>query len=284
MHQATRYSAGLWASACAGLLAAFGLFSAPAQAQQGARAIGAVVAPSDLVAAYSCTSYAEAVFIPKLEPRARRLLLAANDKRAALKRVLSEYDAILVAMCRETTAIFQQHQDKVMDAYARQLTGNRDDIAPFLANPNAGRWASERATFLAGTASLIQYYLLTKSVAPELLSGPRPDHAAAMDVRDTSIGMGDQFERELLILLLADEGFASVAPARFNIATLKMDEVRLRNEAKRLKYATAFGWFNGNASDLVRMHFNGFDVMREIGLAEVYVKYDHVLEEWLRTI
>lgn len=270
--------------ACAAFAIASSLVALSALAQENVQAIGAVIAPPDLIAAYSCTTYAEAVFLPKVKTRAISALQHASDKQAALKQLLSEYDSVLDRMCRETTVIFRHHQDKVLDAYARQLPGATADIKPFLANPNGYRWASDNAAFLTATAPLNQYYALVKAVAPQLLnsSGASLDQTTTAEVRATSVGNFAEHERGSLILLLDDHGFANLAPARFDLASLKSDEFRLRREAARLKYGTPFPWFNGNASDLVRMHFNGFDVMREIGVAEVYLRYDQVVETLLR--
>ncbi len=259
------------------LQATFVLCFSSVQAQDNVRAIGAVIAPPQLIATYSCTTYAQAVFLPKVEARAKTLLRQTSDQQATLKRILSEYDSVLDRMCRETSAIFQKHRDKVLDAYARHLPGDKSDIAPFLANPNGSLWSSENAAFLETTAPLIQYYALVKALVPEILSGGGLDRQAAEDIARTSVGMGAQDERRWLVLLLADEEFAKVTPARFDIATLKKDEARLHAQALRLKYATPFYWFNDNASDLVRMHFLGFDVIREMGLADVYFKYEKLL-------
>lgn len=269
---------------CAAFVTASTLMAFPAFAQENVRAIGAAIAPPDLVAAYSCTTYAEAVFLPKVKAQATSLLQKRDAKQAALKRLLSEYDSVLDRMCREATVILQRHREKVLDVYARQLPGSTNDIKPFLASPNGNQWSSDNAAFLAATAPLIQYYALVKDVAPELLHDPKAmlDEVTITDVRATSVGMQAALERASLIILLADGGFEKLTPSRFDLMSLKSDELRLRRETATLKDATSFGWFNNNASDLVRMHFNGFDVMREIGLAEVYVKYGHVLEELLR--
>lgn len=265
--------------ACVAFAIASATTPLPAATQENVREIGAVIAPPNLVAAYSCTTYAEAVFLPKVRGRMMPMLQNASDKQATVRRLLLEYDAVLESMCRETAGLFERHREKVLNVYARQLPGVGDDIKPFLANPEAKRWASENAAFLVTTAPLVQYYGLIKAAAPELVEVPvsRLDQATELEVKATSVGMTAQHERALLIVMLADGGFAKVAPERFDLTSLKEDELRLRKEAARLKHATPFPWFNNNASDLVRMHFNGFDVMREFGLAEIYLKYDQLM-------
>lgn len=257
---------------------------APVAAQENVRAIGAVIAPPELIAAYSCTTYAGAVFLPKAAERAKQLIAAGNDKQVTVARLLARYDEIVDDMCREVGTIFERNRDKVLDVYARQLPGNKSDITPFLATPRGSGWSAANTAFLVSTAPLVQYYALTRSVAPELLKNLQrdPDRTTADEIRSSSIGRYAQYERALLIQLLADDGFAAVVPARFNLISLKQDEVHLRRESVFLRYATPFLWFNNNASDLIRMHFDGFDVMREMGLADVYIKYGQKLEEALR--
>lgn len=266
------------------ILAAASLVHLPAAAQANLRAIGAVIAPPELIALYSCTTYGEAVFLPKVQVRAKQLAQNASDKQVLLKRTLSQYDNLLNAMCRETISVFQQHRALVLDIYARQLPGNQSDIAPLLANPRGNRWASENSAFLGATAPLFQYHALVKSVAPQLLkhSGTYLDPIAAAEIKSASAGMLAQGERARLISILADDGFVGLVPSRFDLPSLQKDEVRLRREAASLTYATVFPWFNDNASDLVRMHFNGFDVMRNLGLADVYLIYGQKLDEMLR--
>lgn len=257
------------------------LLLSPAHANENTRAIGAVIAPHELIAAYSCTNYAESQFLPEVSAWGKKLINNSKDKTTALKQVLLEYDAAIDRMCQEISAIFQNHQSEVLDNYALHLPGNKSDIALFLAKPNGRRWAAESSAFLTTTAPLIQYYALTRSVAPEILSSALPDHVAEKEARSTSVGMYAKFERQILIQLLADEGFARVAPARFDLASLKSTEVRLRKEAEKLRYTSPLFNFNDNASDLIRMHFNGFDVMRRMGLADVYTKNHQQLREWM---
>lgn len=256
----------------------------PVAAQENVRAIGAVIAPPELMAAYSCTTYAEAVFLPKAAERAKQLIQAGADKQITVTKLLGTYDELVDSMCREVAAIFERSREKVLDVYARQLPGNKSDITPLLASPRGSRWAAENAAFLVATAPLLQYYALTRSVAPELLKNSKLqlDPGTADEIQSSSIGMAARYERALLIQLLGDEGFAKVVPTRFNLKSLKQDEVRIRKEAAFLKHSTAFQWFNNNASDLVRMHFNGFDVMRDMGLADIYITYGRRVEEALR--
>lgn len=253
-------------------------------AQENGRAIGAVIAPPDLIAAYSCATYAEGFFLPGAKTRAMALLRGKEDKQAVMKRLLQDYDSQLESMCKEITGVFRRQRDTVLDAYSRQIPGTRDDIKPFLAKPEGRRWASDNAAFLTMTAPLGQYYQLVQAVAPELLQMPSDilDRDTVSEVRETSVGNSAEFERQYLIVLLSDPGFAKVAPTRFALGSLKRDEIRLRKEASKLRFSTSFPWFNGNASDLVRMHFNGFDVMREIGLAEVYLNYSQWMEKLQR--
>lgn len=260
---------------------AFVVLPLPARSQENVRAIGAVIAPHELIAAYSCSTYAEAAFLPKVELYAKRILKNVADKRAELKRIIYEYDETVSLMCREVSSIFKIHREEVLDAYALQLPGNKSDIKPFLATQNGSRWAKENVEFLAATAPLIQYYALAKSVAPELLSEPHIDQAANQEAWSTSVGMTAKYERQQLIRLLADKSFERMAPARFNFSSLKSTEARLRREAALLQYKSSFLWFNDNASDLVRMHFNGFDIMRKLGLADVYIRSDQQLQKWM---
>jgi hypothetical protein len=245
-----------------------------------ARSIGAIIAPPELVAAHSCITYGECVFLPKIEAHAGQQVAQWSDTRAAMAKLLARYDSFLAGMCREVADVFQRNPGMVLDAYARQLPGDNWDIELFLAIPGAARWASETAAFLIAAAPLIQYHALAKRLAPELLTLAEPDQdwTVVREVRETSVGMAAQAEREALIQLLADDGFRQLAPDRFDLATLRKDEARLRQEAARVKDAALY-WFNDNASDLVRMHFNGFDTMRATGLADVYLKYEHKLEE-----
>jgi hypothetical protein len=261
------------------------LLAAPAvKAQENIRAVGAVIAPPEVIAAYSCSTYAEAVFLPKVQARAKQLAQSASNKQASIKQLISQYDALLEVMCRETARVFGNNRGKVLDAYASQLPGNQADITLFLANARASRWASDSATFLAKTALLPQYYSLVKNAAPDLLKSAAAvvDRGTNEELKVASVGMSAQHERAQLVLLLADSGFAGLAPARFDFPSLRGDEVRLRKEATAVRYATAFPWFNDNASDLVRMHFNGFDVIRDMGLADVYIKYTKQLDDMLR--
>ncbi|MED5619882.1 hypothetical protein [Ideonella sp. BN130291] len=182
---------GRFKSAAAAFGALLGVLVLPASAQENARAIGAVVAPPELVAAYSCTTYAEAVWLPKVQARAMTMVRDAIDKRAALAQLLSQYDGVVERMCRDATAIFQLHRNEVLDAYARQLPGHTADVRPFMAYPGAMRWAGENAAFLATTVPLVQYHALVKAIAPALLDPPdtAPDPAALEEVNETSPGM-----------------------------------------------------------------------------------------------
>ena len=76
---------------------------------------------------------------------------------------------------------------------------------------------------------------------------------------------------------LNDRGFAGLAPSRYNLEELAREELRLRKEIAKLRYTplVSDGFrFNENASDLVRMHFLGFDVIREMGLVPILLRYD----------
>jgi hypothetical protein len=150
----------------------------------------------------------------------------------------------------------------------------------FLDDPKAKRWASENAAFLRKTALLIEVYQLATEVAPELLDQPRPtiDSDTFSEVRGTSVGSVAQSERERLIHLLQDKRFARYAPNGFDLKQIAVEEQRLRKESSGLRYATSFGWFNGNASDLVRKHFASFDTMRSIGLTQVFARHKVIFQ------
>jgi hypothetical protein len=255
-----------------------------AKAQDNVRAVGAVIAPPEVIAAYSCSTYAEAAFLPKVQARAKQLAQSASNRPASIKRLLSQYDALLEVMCRETTHVFGKNRAKVLDAYASQLPGNQADVTPFLANARASRWASDSSSFLTKTALLPQYHALVKYAALDLLNSAAAviDPGTNEELKVASVGMSAQHERAQLVLLFADSGFARLAPARFDFPALRDEEVRLRKEASAVRYATVFPWFNDNASDLVRMHFNDFGVIREIGLADVYIKHTKLLDDLLR--
>lgn len=96
------------------------------------------------------------------------------------------------------------------------------------------------------------------------------------------MGMVAEQERIYLIHFLSDRGFARLVPRRYKLEKLATDELRLRKEAAELRYASTFQWFNGNASDLVRAHFNGFDVMREMGMSTIYQRYRVAVEQLVR--
>lgn len=273
------------------MLAIAFLVHLPVHAQANLRAIGAAIAPPELVAAYNCTTYAEFAFMPKVQVRTRQMLEKGPDKQALLKRMLSRYDSLLNAMCREVVVVFQQRRDMVLDVYARQLPGNQSDIAPLLANPRGTHWAAKNSTFLAATTPLIQYHALVKFAAPQLLKSSQAvspmtfmylDQEKKTDLESASTGMSARHERAQLMVILADEGFSELMPSRFDFRSLQQEEASLRREAVGLRYSTTFPWFNDNASELIRMHFNQFDAMREIGVADVYLKYGGKLEELLR--
>jgi hypothetical protein len=243
--------------------------------------IGNVIAPPALIAVYSCTAYAEAVFMPKIERYAQKIKEEKKDKRTQIIKLTANYDEILNGMCQETTVVFLHHREQVLDVYARQLRDAPASFAALLATPQASRWGSESAALLIKTAPLLQYYALVKSIAPELLKPQQPHYDSTTDEEiRSSVGMTAQAERAILVELLADEGFRVLTPPRFNQKSLLDHEMQFRKQALALKQTSLY-WFNDNASELTRMHYGEFEVIKQLGLAEIYLKFGQKLDDLL---
>ena len=256
------------------------LSSNPAKSQTGAQEIGAVIAPPELIAEYTCVTFSEARLRPSVKNFAESRLRTSTDKSKALKDVIKTYASLLNAMCADVQLQFQNKRQEVLSFYAEQLPDNKSDISVFLENDTAKRWASENVVFLRRTAQLIELYQLASEVAPELLDQPKPtiDSATFSEVNATSVGADAQDERRRLILLLKDKSFAEYAPAGVELNSTAKEEERLREESSRLMYATDFGWFNNNASDLVRRKVLFFDTMRKMGLTPIFAQHEVIFQ------
>ena len=215
----------------------------PAFPQTGARAIGAVIAPPELIAKYTCVDFAGTVLPPTVIEHAKARIQSAPDKSKALGRLLSGYGELSVAMCGEVHTVFQRNRENVLSAYTAQLPQKTADINDFLADPGAREWSTENAVFLRKTAMLIELHALATQVAPEFFnrSVVDPHHApdriepkTLSEVTATSVGMSAENERLRLILLVRDKAFAQFVPAGFNLDALSRDEQRLRKESSRL--------------------------------------------------
>jgi hypothetical protein len=77
------------------------------------------------------------------------------------------------------------------------------------------------------------------------------------------------------IHLLRDARFAPAGP---DLKALAAEEERLRKESSILRDATAFAWFNGNASDPARRALSSFDVMRAPGIAPILSRHEAIFQ------
>jgi hypothetical protein len=256
------------------------LFSHQAKSQTAAQAIGAVIAPPELIADYTCVTFAESRLRSRVKNYAETQLRTSIDKAKALKDVIKTYASLLNAMCTDVQLQFQDKRHVVLSFYAEQLPDNKSDISVFLENDTAKLWASQNVAFLRRTAQLIELYQFASEVAPELLDQPQPtiDSDTLLEVNTTSVGAAAQDERRRLILLLKDKSFARYAPAGVDLKSTATEEERLRKESSRLMYATGFGWFNNNASDLVRRKVLFFETMRQIGLTPIFARHEVIFQ------
>lgn len=244
-----------------------------------AEATGAAIAPRDLIAEYTCVSYANAVVVlshRKTEPVAT----TGTNRITSIRQLIGDYNDLLKNMCRDFRQAFAQAGVNTGAVYAMQYPRSNRDTNPFLANTEAARWVADSNSFLQKTAILLALYALAENRAPDLVTRTNiyPQSPIAIEVEQTSIGGGAKRERLKLIHLFTDKKFASLLPNEYDLIALAEEEQRLRAAAAKLRFIPS-GWFNDNASDLVRMHFNGFDVMQSIGLKDVVKRYKGKLDQ-----
>ncbi|WP_426197629.1 hypothetical protein [Massilia sp. DWR3-1-1] len=259
------------ASRLAFTLALWAIVSAGAQAQT-LRTVVALKAPAEMLSAYTCAGVALEYIGPEIEKRAVDALKSGRDRRAVVRELLQDYDDKTESMCRAILPLFQRQPDLIFDAFARQVPAYTANQEPWLLNPRTQRWLKETNEFQANTASLFQMYQLMMKLAPELSRFPpgtvRSEAQFAGAEKASTFTYFGGNERAQLILALGDTGFATVAPRRFQLPALAAQEQGLRSEALAL-HGRGLLWGPTDALFHTRVHFQGRDGMRSMGLIEV---------------
>lgn len=218
--------------------------SASAQAQNPptAEQVERFYHPLDVQVTERCIAYWQSGFGPILKARLNTALERGADKRRTVKALLQEYDDVARAMCSDIKAALVA-EPQVLAGLFRLGRGFTEGAPPgTLDTDEARRWSRDNAAFTVATSHLTALYYLTFQLGREFMASPLDtegvldgDMLRKIDMESKRCGSGD--ERKMLFGIAGNKGFASMLPARYDLAALVREESRVRNECVRMGLA-----------------------------------------------
>lgn len=241
--------------------------------------IGNAILPPELVAAYTCNTFG-AFYAGHLAEqfRKRGRTVSAKD----IKVLVQKFDEISLDMCTESRRVFVRNKERVNRQFAKNFYENRlSDWQWFLTDPMPAKWAKENAKFLVDSLGVYSLSYMVAQVAPQTV-GPglsnRPYIASVSELDEQlkvmTPGRNDYDVRHAIFLALSDKDFGQLLPARFNVSELAKREQSTRETGAslmRVRFNTQYK-STANAVEITLSEFGSFDILREMGLTEVFVK------------